>query len=80
MHFLRGTENNNQNNFDANGNLLHLDNIANLEWYYNNTLNKLTKADNNTQYYVYDYQGSRVRTVIESNQQTTESLGFVIQL
>jgi insecticidal toxin complex protein TccC len=41
----RGTENNNQNNFDANGNLLHLDNIANLEWYYNNTLNKLTKAD-----------------------------------
>jgi hypothetical protein len=25
--------------------LLHLDNIANLEWYYNNTLNKLTKAD-----------------------------------
>ncbi|VVH64616.1 hypothetical protein BSPLISOX_719, partial [uncultured Gammaproteobacteria bacterium] len=29
----RGTENNNQNNFDANGNLLHLDNIANLEWY-----------------------------------------------
>jgi hypothetical protein len=49
--------NNNQNNFDANGNLLHLDNIANLDWYYNNTLNKLTKAGNNTQYYVYDYQG-----------------------
>jgi insecticidal toxin complex protein TccC len=49
----RGTENNNQNNFDANGNLLHLDNIANLDWYYNNTLNKLTKAGNNTQYYVY---------------------------
>jgi insecticidal toxin complex protein TccC len=24
----RGTENNNQNNFDANGNLLHLDNIV----------------------------------------------------
>jgi hypothetical protein len=24
----RGTENNNQNNFDTNGNLLHLDNIA----------------------------------------------------
>jgi insecticidal toxin complex protein TccC len=48
----RGTENNNQNNFDANGNLLHLDNIANLEWYYNNTLNKLTKADKTTQYNV----------------------------
>jgi hypothetical protein len=52
----------------ANGNLLHLDNIANLEWYYNNTLNKLTKADKTTQYNVYDYQGNRVRTVIESNQ------------
>jgi insecticidal toxin complex protein TccC len=56
----RGTENNKQNNFDANGNLLHLDNIANLEWYYNNTLNKLTKADKTTQYNVYDYQGNRV--------------------
>jgi HEAT repeat protein len=44
----------------TNGNLLHLDNIANLEWCYNNTLNKLTKADkpNTTQYYVYDYQGN----------------------
>jgi RHS repeat-associated protein len=73
----RGTENNNQNNFDANGNLLHLDNIANLEWYYNNTLNKLTKADNNTQYYVYDYQGSRVRTVIESNQQTQSQRDYL---
>jgi hypothetical protein len=55
----------NQNNFDANGNLLHLDNIANLEWYYNNTLNKLTKADKTTQYNVYDYQGNRVRTDIK---------------
>jgi hypothetical protein len=46
---------------------VHLDNIANLDWYYNNTLNKLTKADkpNTTQYYVYDYQGKRVRTVTE---------------
>jgi insecticidal toxin complex protein TccC len=41
----RGTENNNQNNFDANGNLLNLNNIGNLEWRYNNTLNKLTKAN-----------------------------------
>jgi hypothetical protein len=50
------TENNNQNNFDANGNLLNLNNIGNLEWHYNNTLNKLIKADkpNTTQYYVYD--------------------------
>jgi insecticidal toxin complex protein TccC len=46
------------------GNLLHLDNIANLERYYNNTLNKLTKADKTTQYNIYDYQGNRVRTVI----------------
>jgi hypothetical protein len=37
----RGTENNNQNNFDTNGNLLNLNNIGNLEWHYNNTLNKL---------------------------------------
>jgi hypothetical protein len=34
----RGTENNGQNNFDANGNLLNLDNIGNLDWHYNNTL------------------------------------------
>jgi hypothetical protein len=49
-----GTENNNQNNFDVNGNLLNLNNIANLEWNYNNTLNKLTKANksNTIQYYV----------------------------
>ena len=73
----RGTENNNQNNFDANGNLLHLDNIANLEWYYNNTLNKLTKADKTTQYNVYDYQGNRVRTVIESNQQTQSQRDYL---
>ncbi|VVM27106.1 hypothetical protein BSPWISOXPB_340 [uncultured Gammaproteobacteria bacterium] len=44
----RGTENNNQNNFDANGNLLNLNNIGSLEWHYNNTLNKLTKATNPT--------------------------------
>jgi hypothetical protein len=29
----------------VNGNLLNLNNIGNLKWYYNNTLNKLTKAD-----------------------------------
>jgi hypothetical protein len=30
------------------------------------------KADksNTTQYYIYDYQGNRVRTVVESNNQT----------
>jgi calcineurin-like phosphoesterase family protein len=39
-----------------NGNLLNLNNIGNLEWHYNNTLNKLTKVNkpNTTQYYVYD--------------------------
>ena len=75
----RGTENNNQNNFDTNGNLLHLDNIANLGWYYNNTLNKLTKADksNTTQYYVYDYQGKRVRTVVESNNQVQSQRDYL---
>jgi hypothetical protein len=57
------------NDFDVNGNLLALDNISTLHWHYNNTLNKLTKADkpNTIQYYVYDYQDKRVRTVTESN-------------
>ncbi|OJA03376.1 hypothetical protein BGC33_03385, partial [Bathymodiolus thermophilus thioautotrophic gill symbiont] len=31
----RGTENNNPNNFDTNGNLLNLDNIGKLNWHYN---------------------------------------------
>jgi hypothetical protein len=63
LHFTKLV--NNQNNFDANGNLLNLNNIGNLEWHYNNTLNKLTKANkpNTIQHYVYDYQGKRVRTV-----------------
>jgi hypothetical protein len=41
------------NDFDANGNLLTLDNIGTLHWHYNNTLNQLTKADksNTTQYW-----------------------------
>ncbi|CAC9635191.1 RHS repeat domain-containing protein [thiotrophic endosymbiont of Bathymodiolus puteoserpentis (Logatchev)] len=68
----RGTETQQSTtDFDANGNLLTLDNIGALDWHYNNTLNQLTKADkNNTaQYYVYDYQGKRVRTVVESNNQ-----------
>ncbi|SSC08931.1 RHS repeat-associated core domain-containing protein [bacterium endosymbiont of Bathymodiolus sp. 5 South] len=75
----RGTENNNQNNFDANGNLLNLNNIGSLEWHYNNTLNKLTKANkpNTTQYYVYDYQGKRVRTVIESEHQTQSQRDYL---
>ena len=75
----RGTENNNQNNFDANGNLLNLNNIGNLEWHYNNTLNKLTKADkpNTIQHYVYDYQGKRVRTVIESNRQVQSQRDYL---
>jgi RHS repeat-associated protein len=75
----RGTENNGQNNFDANGNLLNLDNIGNLDWHYNNTLNRLTKADksNTTQYSVYDYQGNRVRTVIESNNQAQSQRNYL---
>ncbi|CAC9461735.1 hypothetical protein [uncultured Gammaproteobacteria bacterium] len=78
----RGTENNNQNNFDANGNLLNLNNIGNLEWHYNNTLNKLTKANksNTIQYYVYNYQGKRVRTVTESNQQVQSQRDYLPSL
>ncbi|VVH57177.1 hypothetical protein BSPCLSOX_2611 [uncultured Gammaproteobacteria bacterium] len=75
----RGTENNNQNNFDTNGNLLNLNNIGNLKWHYNNTLNKLTKANkpNTTQYYVYNYQGKRVRTVIESSHQVQSQRDYL---
>ena len=78
----RGTENNNQNNFDANGNLLNLNNIGNLEWHYNNTLNKLTKANksNTIQYYVYNYQGKRVRTVTEFNQQVQSQRDYLLSL
>ncbi|CAC9436407.1 hypothetical protein [uncultured Gammaproteobacteria bacterium] len=67
----RGTETQQStSDFDANGNLLTLDNIGTLNWYYNNTLGKLKKADSNTtQYYVCDYQSKRVRTVTESNHQ-----------
>jgi hypothetical protein len=70
---IHGTETQQStSDFDANGNLLVLDNIGTLDWHYNNTLNKLNKPDKPTQYYVYDYQGKRVRV--------TEGLGFVIQL
>jgi hypothetical protein len=41
----RGTETQQSaTDFDANGNLLGLNNIGNLEWHYNNTLNKLIKG------------------------------------
>ncbi len=78
----RGTENNSQNNFDANGNLLTLDNIGTLHWHYNNTLNQLSKADksNTTQYYVYDYQDRRVRTVVESNNQAQSQRDYLPSL
>ncbi|MBA5248114.1 MAG: RHS repeat-associated core domain-containing protein [Gammaproteobacteria bacterium] len=68
----RGTETKpSTTDFDANGNLLTLNNIGTLDWHYNNTLNKLnklTKDGKTTEYYVYDHQGNRVRTVLESNQ------------
>ncbi len=79
----RGTETQQSTiDFDANGNLLNLNNIGNLEWCYNNTLNKLTKADksNATQYYVYNYQGKRVRTVTESNHQVQSQRGYLPSL
>jgi hypothetical protein len=70
--YNRGTETKQSgSDFDTNGNLLTLDNIGTLHWHYNNSLNQLSKPDksNTTQYYVYDYQGNRVRTVVESNNQ-----------
>jgi hypothetical protein len=60
----RGTETQQStSDFDANGNLLTLNNIGTLDWHYNNTLNQLTKANkiNIIEYYVYDYQGNRAR-------------------
>jgi adenine C2-methylase RlmN of 23S rRNA A2503 and tRNA A37 len=65
--------------FDANGNLLTLDNIGTLDWHYNNTLNQLTKVDksNTTEYYIYDYQGRRVRTVVESNNQVQNQRDYL---
>ncbi len=79
----RGTETQQStSDFDANGNLLTLDNIGTLNWHYNNTLNKLTKTDklNTIQYYVYDYQGRRVRTVIESDQKTQSQRDYLPSL
>ncbi|VVH64884.1 hypothetical protein BSPLISOX_464, partial [uncultured Gammaproteobacteria bacterium] len=76
----RGTETQRSaSNFDANGNLLTLDNIGTLNWHYNNTLNQLTKADksNITEYYVYDYQGNRVRSVVESNNQVQSQRDYL---
>ncbi|CAC9658259.1 hypothetical protein BTURTLESOX_1436 [bacterium endosymbiont of Bathymodiolus sp. 5 South] len=76
----RGTETQQStSDFDVNGNLLALDNIGTLNWHYNNTLNKLTKVNkpNTTQYYVYDYQGKRVRTVIESEHQTQSQRDYL---
>jgi len=66
--------------FDANGNLLTLNNIATLDWHYNNKLNKLNKKDKTTEYYVYDYQGKRVRTVLEVNQQTQNQRDYLPSL
>ena len=66
--------------FDANGNLLVLDNIGTLDWHYNNTLNKLNKPDKPTQYYVYDYQGKRVRIVAESSHQVRSQRDYLPSL
>ena len=76
----RGTETQRSaSHFDANGNLLTLDNIGTLNWHYNNTLNQLTKTDksNTTEYYVYDYQGNRVRSVVESNNQVQSQRDYL---
>jgi RHS repeat-associated protein len=79
----RGTETQQStSDFDVNGNLLTLNNIGTLHWHYNNTLNQLTKANkNNTvEYYVYDYQGNRVRSVVESNNQAQSQRDYLPSL
>jgi hypothetical protein len=42
-------------------------------------LNQLTKTDksNTTEYYVYDYQGNRVRSVVESNNQVQSQRDYL---
>jgi hypothetical protein len=48
VEIYRGTETQQSTtDFDANGNLLPLDNIGTLHWHHNNSLNHLTKADKN---------------------------------
>ncbi|VVH57122.1 hypothetical protein BSPCLSOX_899 [uncultured Gammaproteobacteria bacterium] len=79
----RGTETQQSaTDFDANGNLLGLNNIGNLEWHYNNTLNKLIQTDktNATEYCVYDYQGRRIRTVLKSNNQVQNQRDYLPSL
>jgi RHS repeat-associated protein len=78
----RGTETQQSaSDFDANGNLLNLNHIGTLHWHYNNTLSKLNKPDKTTtQYYVYNYQGNRVRTVIESDQQVQSQRDYLPSL
>ena len=79
----RGTETKQSaSDFDTNGNLLTLDNIGTLHWHYNNTLNQLSKPDksNTTQYYVYDYQDNRVRSVAESDHQVQSQIDYLPSL
>ncbi|VVM23695.1 hypothetical protein BSPWISOXPB_2342 [uncultured Gammaproteobacteria bacterium] len=79
----RGTETQQStSDFDANGNLLTLNNIGTLDWHYNNTLNQLTKANkiNIIEYYVYDYQGNRARTVVESDHQAQSKRDYLPSL
>jgi hypothetical protein len=45
-------------------------------------LNKLIKADktNATEYYIYDYQGNRVRSVVEFNNQVQNQRDYLPSL
>ncbi len=78
----RGTETQQSaSDFDANGNLLNLNHIGTLHWHYNNTLGKLSKPDKTTiEYYVYDYQGNRVRSVVESDHQVQSQRDYLPSL
>lgn len=56
--------------FDANGNLIALDHLRNLEWNYLDQLNKVDiierDSENDSEYYVYDASGQRIRKVWET--------------
>lgn len=56
--------------YDANGNMLDLDNAAGMQWSYRNTLSRIDtilRGDDvsDSDYYVYDGDGNRIRKVTE---------------
>lgn len=65
-----GTNRMAETQYDANGNTLDLENLRSINWNYRNNIARIdliTREDetSDSDYYVYDYTGNRVRKVIE---------------